>query len=415
MNKIGFREALAITLENVLTLESETLSMSECTDRVAASDLYAIVDSPSVDASLKDGYAVRSHEIDHAGPYNPVRLKVIGTAAAGQPCDQVVSKGTAIRILTGAKIPEGADAVVAEEFTIPEAEIISVINNAEPGRNIFPKGCDVAFQDLVAARGARLVPGLIGILAAAGYSHIPVFKKPRVAIIATGDEVVIPGRPLPEGKLYASNLATLNAWCSRYGMPTSMDIVNDRPEVVLNMLKWAVKNHDAILTSGGAWTGDRDFVVAMLKILGWKQYFHRIRIGPGKAIGFGLLDGKPVFVLPGGPPSNLLAFLQIALPGLLKLGGYHSAGLPEMQVKLERTVSARDMDWTQFIFGVFKKEDGHTLFSPIELESRLRSISMAEGVIAIPEGVLKIDAGSIVSAQLLVWPEYPAACGGVFY
>ncbi|MFA4837015.1 MAG: molybdopterin molybdotransferase MoeA [Dehalococcoidia bacterium] len=311
-------------------------------------------------------------------------------------------EGTAIRILTGAKIPEGADAVVAREFTTQDKGHVIVMNHTSPCRNIMTKGCDVALNDLVCAKGDRLAPGMVGILAAAGYSEIPVFRRPGVAILATGDEIIIPGRPLPDGKLYASNLAMLNAWCRRYGMNTSMDIVGDKPEVILNKLESAVEAHDAVLTSGGAWTGDRDFVVKMLETLGWKQLFHRIRIGPGKAVGFGLLKQKPVFVLPGGPSSNLLAFLQIALPGLLKLGGYRSPELPRMQVKLEKTVTVRDSDWTQFILGVFNEEDGHTSFEPLELKSRLQSMARAKGVIAVPEGAKEISAGSIVSAQLLV-------------
>ena len=231
---------------------------------------------------------------------------------------------------------------------------------------------------------------------------MPVFVCPRVAIIATGDEVVAPGRPLPEGKLYASNLVTLSTWCLRYGIQTDLGMVGDKPEGILNRLKDAIENHDAVLTSGGAWTGDRDFVVQMLEALGWKQFFHRIRIGPGKAVGFGLLHGKPVFVLPGGPPSNLLAFLQIALPGLLKLGGFKTLRLPAMKVKLTETVVVRDVDWTQFIFGCFEDGGHHTHFRPMKLKSRLQSMARAEGVISVPEGVGEINAGAIIDAQLLI-------------
>jgi len=401
-NLIGYSEAIRITLENIAPLENEIVPLTECTDRVVARDLHALVDSPSVDASLKDGYAIRSEEIESATPENPVRLKLNGTAAAGLPCDHVVEEGAAVRILTGAKIPEGANAVVSEEFTRWDDGCVTVMNFAEPDRNILAKGSDVAFDERMCTRGDRLVPGMVGILAAAGHSEISVFRRPEVAIIATGDEVVVPGRPLTEGKLYASNMATLNAWCRRYGMDTTLDIVSDKPEVILEKLEKAISTQDAILTSGGAWTGDRDFVARMLEKLGWKQLFHRIRIGPGKAVGFGLLKEKPIFILPGGPPSNLLAFLQIALPGLLKLGGYRSPKLPEVTVKLKEAVTVRDIDWTQFIFGHLEQGDGHSIFKPLKLKSRLQSMAMATGVIAVPEGVKTMEAGSIVPAQLLV-------------
>lgn len=351
---------------------------------------------------MKDGFAVRSEEIENASLERPVVLEVIGHAAAGLTCSQTVRPGTAVRILTGAKIPDGANAVVAEEFTVTEADRVRVTNTAEPGRNILAAGSDVALGEPMCARGDRLVPGMVGILAAAGHGEIPVYARPSVSIIATGDEVVVPGRPLTEGKLYASNLVTLNAWCRRYGMTTALDIVSDKPDAILKTLKAAAETHDAVLTSGGAWTGDRDFVVRMLETLGWKQFFHRIRIGPGKAVGFGLLNEKPVFILPGGPPSNLLAFLQIGLPGLMKLGGYKRPQLPELKVILEDTVTVRDVDWTQFIFGRLVDGDGYTHFRPLKLKSRLQSMAKAEAMVAVPEGVGEIHAGSLVPAQLLV-------------
>lgn len=399
---IGYPEAIASTLEAIKPLETVNIPLIEGVDGVVAKDLHAKVNSPSVDASMKDGYAIRSKEIENATPENPVALEILGTAAAGVKCDQAVRPGTAVRILTGAKIPEGADAVVSEEFTMAEAERVRVTNTAEPGRNILSAGSDVALGERMCAKGDRLVPGMVGILAAAGYGDIPVYARPSIAIIATGDEVVVPGRPLAEGKLYASNLVTLNAWCRRYGMKTALDIVSDQPDVILKTLKAAVETHDAVLTSGGAWTGDRDFVVRMLETLGWKQFFHRIRIGPGKAVGFGLLNEKPVFILPGGPPSNLLAFLQIGLPGLMKLGGYKRPKLPEVKVLLEATVKVRDVDWTQFIFGRFVDGDGYTHFRPLQLKSRLQSMAKAEAMISVPEGVEEINAGAMVSAQLLV-------------
>lgn len=399
---IGYREALTLTLDNISPMGDETVALAQCTDRVVAEDLCARVDSPSVDASLKDGYAVRSREIGKATPDKGVRLQVVGLSAAGEPADTVVTAGTTIRILTGAKVPAGADAVLAEEFTTGDADTITAFNHAEPGRNILHRGSDVRVGELITRRGSRLAPGMIGILAAAGYGHLPVFRRPKIAIIATGDEVVVPGQPLPDGKLYASNLATLNAWCLRYGMVTSLAIVSDQPGIITAKLTEAVATHDAVLTSGGAWTGDRDFVARTLDTLGWRQHFHRIRIGPGKAVGFGVLKEKPIFLLPGGPPSNLLAFLQIALPGLLKLGGYQRKSLPETLVKLTAPITGRHADWTHFVFGAFRPGDGHTVFEPLKLVSRLKSMARADGVIAIPEGENTLPAGAVIPAQCLV-------------
>jgi len=398
---IGYAEALERVLGRIGPIGRETAPIVECTGRVAADDLFAKVDSPSVDASLKDGYAVRSEEIENASPDRPVRLRVVDSAAPGTPAVEKIFGGEAIRILTGAKIPRGADAVVAEEFACAEMQDVIVTNNAEPGRNIFSKGADVALGERMCVQGDLLTPGVLGILAAAGFGEVPVYKRPCAAIVATGDEVVAAGRPLPEGKLYASNLVTLNAWCRRYGMETHLQVVRDEREVLRRCLETAAGSCDAVLTSGGAWTGDRDLVAKILEELGWQKCFHRIRIGPGKAVGFGVLRGKPVFILPGGPPSNLTAFLQIALPGLLKLCGHAEPHLPRIAATLDQDIFVRDSDWTQFIFGSIDIENGSMHFSLLELKSRLQSMARAGAMVCVPEGVLKLSKGTVVQVQLL--------------
>lgn len=400
---MGYEKALKLTLDTISPLDDpREIDLAGCLGRVLFEDLYSQVDSPSIDASMKEGYAVRSHEISQAGPQNPVRMTVIGVSAAGTPAEMEVTPGTAIRILTGAKIPAGADAVLAEEFATCEGNVLTVFNTAEPGRNILSRGADVGMGERIASRGSRLTPGMIGSLAAAGFGTVKVFRRPRVAILATGDELVVSGQPLPEGKLYASNLEMLKAWCLRYGIPTGFHILGDQKEIITGKIKEMISTHDAVLTSGGAWTGDRDFVADTLNTLGWKKHFHSIRMGPGKPVGFGMLNQKPVFVLPGGPPSNLTAFLQIALPGLLRLGGHHSPSLPRIMVKLEKELVSRHRDWTEFVYGQLVLGEEHTLFKPLKLSSRLKSMAGAEGVIAVPEGVKTLPAGAKVAAQVFI-------------
>lgn len=399
---IGLDEALDLTLKHVAPLTAETIALNDAVDRVAAEDLRARVNSPSVDASLKDGYAVHSPDVAAAGPDAPKRLKLSGYAAAGGDQGLHLTPGTAARILTGAGIPMGANAVVSEEFTTRDGDTLVVRNDAEPGRNILPLGSDVAAGDIVAQTGQLLSPGLIGLLAAAGHSRVSAVRNPTVAILATGDEVVAPGRPLPEGKLYASNMVTLGAWCRRYGMAVHMEIVPDDGEAIGRSVPALMQRADALLTSGGAWTGDRDLIARVLEQLGWRQVFHRIRIGPGKAVGFGLLAGKPVFILPGGPPSNLMGFLQIALPGLLRLGGHREPRLPKASVSLAEDLRGRDDDWTQFIFGRLDRGTDTPTFFADRRRSRLRSMAEANAIVAIPEGRTLLSAQSVVTAQLLI-------------
>jgi len=399
---IGLDEALRMTLECINPLDNEKVSLLDGLNRALAADVLAKVDSPSVDASLKDGYAVISRQVEGASRDRPVNLKLVGFQAAGGNEDVAVLPGTTVRVLTGAKIPPGADAVVAEEFVSVSEETITFFRDAEPGRNILPKSSDVATGKVVAHRGTVVSPGLVGLLAAAGHDRLSVVRCLDVAIIATGDEVVAPGQPLPEGKLFASNITTLGGWCRRFGMRPHLAVVKDQARQIGEALSRYAEMTDAVITSGGAWTGDRDLVAQILEELGWRQVFHRIRIGPGKAVGFGLLHNKPVFILPGGPPSNLMGFLQIALPGLLKLAGHRHCRLARINVRLATRLSGRTMDWTQFIYGTLEPSADLPVFHALKGNSRLRSMAEAQAVVAIPEGELELASGAVVAAQVLV-------------
>lgn len=396
---LGLDQALKMTLDRVQPLPTVQVDLLDGLAHALATDIIAKVDSPSIDASMKDGFAVVSREVAPATPDHPVRLKLTDSLAAGDSRSTRVLPGTAVRVLTGAKIPNGADAVVAEEFTRTDGDALMVFNDAGPGRNILLRGSDVASGEIVCTQGSVVSPGLVGMLAAAGHSRIPVVRRPSVAVIATGDEVVAPGQSLPEGKLYASNMTTLGGWCRRYGFRIHLDVVKDDYESIYAVLEKHAETADAIVTSGGAWTSDRDLVANVLERLGWRKVFHRIRIGPGKAVGFGMLKNKPVFILPGGPPSNLMGFLQIALPGLLKLAGHKHTGLPVIRARLASELTGRYADWTQFIYGTLEKNGNRPVFRSLKEKSRLRSMAEAQAILAIPEGETLLEADTIVPVQ----------------
>jgi molybdopterin molybdotransferase len=184
-------------------------------------------------------------------------------------------------------------------------------------------------------------------------------------------------------------------------MKTSTTVIHDDFDTLTEALKTGSANADAVITSGGAWTGDRDLVAQVLEGLGWHQYFHRIRIGPGKAVGFGMLDKKPIFILPGGPSSNLMGFLQIALPGLLALGGHSRPALPQTHARLAAELRGRNRDWTDFFFGTLEDGDGLPVFRPLKGRSRLRDIACATAIAAIPEGQEVVPKGSVITVQVL--------------
>ncbi len=398
---IGFREAYQRTMAAIRPLPSIICPLSDCEGYVAAENIIARADSPSVSTSLKDGYAVRVEDMAAAGDGRPAPLRVIGSVAAGHAAMEAVAPGTAVRVLTGAPLPAQADTIVAEEFTSLANGHISVTTPTAKGRNILRKGSDTTSGTLLLRAGQRMTPGRIGLLAAGGHQNLRVFEKPRIAILATGDEILLPGQPLEDGKLYASNMLTLNGWCRHFGFQTVMDVVGDHAPALGKPLPRAAAEQDAIVTSGGAWSGDKDLMARVLEELGWEKIYHRVRLGPGKAVGFGLLAGKPVFILPGGPPSNLVAFLQLALPALLGLCGRRDAGLRQVTARLTEPVAGQ-IEWTQAIFGSLENEEDGFHFQPHGRPgSRLRSMAEARGLLLIPEGVAAFQAQASVRVQLL--------------
>jgi molybdopterin molybdotransferase len=398
---MGLQDALDKVLASTRPLAAVRVPLADGLNRVVASDTRARVDSPSMDTSLMDGYAVRSSDLAGAGKDRPVGLAMAGIVAAGERLDRVVKAQQTLRVLTGAPIPSGADAVVPEELALTQERSVQFRENTRPGKHILPRGSDVAMGQVVARAGQLLTPGMLGLFAAAGHSHVQVVRSPEVAIIATGDEVILPGEPLPQGSLYASNLFSLDAWCRHHGFRTRLYVVNDASEDIYRTLVQCADGVDAVITSGGAWTGDRDLVAQVLHRLGWKKFLHGIHMLPGKGTGFGLLDQKPVFMLPGGPSANMMGFLQIALPGLLRLAGHTHTELPKLRVQLASDLNSRHVDWTQFVFGTLEKQNGQTLLHPVRSRSRLRSMAEAEAIVAIPEGERHLPAGTVIKAQIL--------------
>ena len=397
---VGFEEALELTLAHAAPGPLRELSLSEAVGRVLAEDVAAAVDSPSLSASRKDGFAVVSADLHRAGPASPVRLKLVGSLAAGETRALKIECGETVRVTTGARLPEGAEAVLTEEFCRVEGGFVFCRNTAGPGRNILERGTDVMKGQLVAGRGARLSPPLLGLIAAAGRAAVKTFAPPRVAVIATGDEVSAPGERLAEGGLYASNLVEIRAWLDSFGIPSESTIVKDRPEEIRAAIVGCLGRVDVFLTSGGAWGSERDLILQAVEALEWNGVYHRVRMGPGKPVGFGLLAGKPFFVLPGGPPSNEMAFLQLALPAILKMAGAAPQAFPWMEARLTDTVTG-EAGWTEFIHTRLEKHAEGLHARPARLKSRLRSMAEKQALIVIPEGRAEIPSGEVIHVQVL--------------
>jgi molybdopterin molybdotransferase len=398
--EIGLAEALELTLSNITPIGSETLLLEHLTDRVLSRDVVSRVDSPSVNASLKDGYAVQSQDLKGVGRREPVSLELVGSVAAGALTTLQVEPGQAIRVTTGAPLPMGADAVLAEEFTAVSGDTLVCHNTAEPGRNILERGTDICKGQIVAKAFDRATPPLVGLLATAGIDRAQVFRNPVVCVMATGDEVVAPGKPLPEGRLYASNVTEICAWLSKHRIPNRVCFAGDTEAEVVSAIKQQIDHVDAFISSGGIWGSERDLMLQVLESHPWKGIYHRVRIGPGKAIAFGLLENKPFFCLPGGPPSNEMAFLQIALPGVLRMQGHTGPVFPVIAARLAAPVRGVG-HWTQFIHAKLEKADGRLTVVPLQQKSRLQTMAGKNALICIPEGCEALSEGAMVEVQLL--------------
>lgn len=398
---IDLETATRRVLDSMPSLACDRCSLADGLDAVAAEELRAMVDAPSAPSSLKDGYALRSADTAAASPENPVRLALVGVAAAGGKTLPRLASRSTVRIFTGACIPPAADAVVAEENTRLENGRLLLTQPIRAGNDILRQGADVSTGEILVRAGQRLTPGRLGVLAAGGYSQIAVYRRPRVAIIATGDEVRLPGQTIAKGQLYASNAITLEAWCRQWHCKTAMTVVPDRIEAILAALREAVSTSDLVITSGGAWKGERDVVAPALEALEWRLMFRHVRMIPGKGTAMGFVGPSPVFMLPGGPPGNLAAFLKLALPALRKIGGRMQSGLPRQSVHLEDEIHGR-RDATRIVFGRLRFDRHNKVwFQRNHRSRRLNALAQAQAVLTVPEGTERIRSGTRVVVDWL--------------
>lgn len=397
---IGLEKAISITFDRLSPLNAVEVPVDRACGLVAAEDAYALVDCPSSTASLKDGYAVISDEIKYASIDQPVRLRVLGMLGAGDNSDLMVTTGTAIKVMTGASIPEGANAVVSDEFTREENGWILCYRDAGPGKNILTRGSDVENESRIKIKGRVLTPAMTGLLAAAGIPSIRVYPKPQLGVIATGSEIVAPGNQLGPGQLYASNMVTLVSWLRRFGMEAESRVLPDNEDQIRAAIEVMLTRVDVLLTSGGAWKSERDLTTKILIEMGGEVAFHRVRLGPGKAVALIIIADKVVFCLPGGPPSNEMAFLQIALPGLLYMSGRDQGPFEYRRAILSSPVEG-DITWTQYYQGRLEERGKQLWVHPIKMKSRLMSQAIANALIGLPEGVDHFNEGDEIEVQVL--------------
>jgi len=420
---IGLDEALEYVLKHFEPLEPEEVEIPDALDRVLAEDVYSDVDIPPFDNSAMDGYAVRAADMAGANPDAPITLRVIGDLAAGYTTDLVVEPGTAIRIMTGATLPAGADAVVRFEETSEAlsagkralspwasgprvGDQIEVFNQVVIRENVRPAGEDIREGELVLAEGTILRAQEIGVLASLGRARVWVIRQPRVAILATGDELVAIDEPLTPGKIRNSNEYSNAALVRRYGgIPVCLGIARDDVEELTAKIREGLAQQvDLFLTSAGVSVGDYDVVKDVLSAEG-KMHFWQVRIKPGKPLAFGVIQGVPVLGLPGNPVSAMVSFEQFARPAILKMLGKTRLRKPTVEAVLEEDVASSGR--RNFKRAVITKRDGEYYASVAGPQGSgiLMSMVKANGLVIIPEGIRHKRAGERGMGQMLDWPE----------
>jgi molybdopterin molybdotransferase len=378
---------------------------------VLAEDIIADRPLPPFANSAMDGFAVRAVDTAGASPGSPVWLRVTGEAPAGSAATMCVEPGTAVRIMTGAPVPSGADAVVRFEDT-DEAEKadrrvegdVAVYRAAKPAANIRPAGEDVAAGSRVLAAGASLRPAEIGMLAALGRTHVAVHRRPRVAILATGDEVVDPGAPLGPGQIRNSNSSIVAAMVRRVGGdPILLGVARDTTAELRAKLAEA-RQADLIVTTGGVSTGDYDFVKHVLRMDGGIDLW-QVRIKPGKPLAFGHIGGVPLLGLPGNPVAAAVAFEQFARPAIRKLLGHADLGIPTVQATLLDRIE--NPGGRRHFVRVRVEPAGPGGYTARVVGSQgagvLTSLVLGNGLLIVPEDVAVAEPGRVFAVQMLDW------------
>jgi len=410
---ISVDEALEKILERIDVLEAEESPILGCLGQVLAEDVSSPINIPPRDNSAMDGYAVRSADTRGASPKSPRLLRVIETVTAGATPRREVKAGTATRIMTGAPIPKGADSVVKFENTDePERQgtpqKIGILTEVEPGLEVRRAGEDISAGSLVLKKGTVIRPAEVGILASLGRSKVMVIRRPVVAILATGDELVDVTQALPQGKIYNSNSYSLAALVLRYGgIPMMLGIAPDSDDSLVTKLRLG-QNADMVLTSGGVSLGDYDRVREVLAKEG-EIIFWRVREKPGKPLTFGVLKGGrniPFFGLAGNPVSAMVNFELFARPAVLKMMGKQKLAKPIVEAVVEEAIENTD-GRRVFTRAIVEKRGGKyfaRLTGP-QGSGILTSMALANGLVIIPEDKPGVKRGDLVKVMMLDWGE----------
>jgi molybdopterin molybdotransferase len=400
---VSVSEAQKIILDSVSPLNGESISLMEASNRILYEDIVSDMMIPPVDDSAMDGYAIIADDTHGASRDNPVRLRIIGEIqAGGSVIGKRVSNGTAIRIMTGASIPEGADSVIQFEETEEKAGYVKIFSESVKYGNCKCAGENIKKGDKVLQKGDRLRSADVGILASLNYTAVKVYRRPTVSIVSTGDELAETGEKLRVGQIRNVNAYTLFSEVRKYNaLPRYLGIARDTMKDTKEKLLEALES-DVVLSTGGVSMGKYDFVKEIYSDLGIEILFEWINVKPGRPCTFGKKENKLVFGLPGYPVPTLTSFIQFVRPALLKLMGAKKLNKPVVGAFLEEDIS-KHSGGVNLLRGYFtiKNNEFYVSTTGSQKSSVLRSMSKANCLIVIPENTREVKAGEKVAIQLI--------------
>jgi molybdopterin molybdotransferase len=387
-------DALAAILAGAAPLPEEMVALDQAFHRVLARDVAARRTQPPQAMSAMDGYALRAQDAAHA----QARLKVIGEVAAGRPFERTVGAGEAVRIFTGGVIPDGADAVVIQEDTIADGGGITVMEAAVKGRHIRPVGVDFNRGDVLLSAGSRLTDRDLSLAASMNHPELAVCRRPRVALLATGDELVMPGNDPGPGQIVYSNGYALRALACAEGADTiDLGIAADTVEATTSGIRQARNlGVDVLVTTGGASVGDHDLVKASLEAEGVEMAFWRIAMRPGKPMMHGRLGSMRVMGVPGNPVSSYVCTLLFVVPLIRALSGRKAVHHVRESAVLGRDVAANDQREDYLRARLDKRADGTPVATPVSHQdsSLLGNLSASHALLIRPPFAPAAQAGS---------------------
>jgi molybdopterin molybdotransferase len=377
----------------------EFLPVRSTLGRILAANIIAPHDVPAHDNSAMDGYAVCFDSLASEGE---TRLTVVGTAFAGNAFSGLVGKGQAVRIMTGAVLPAGADTVIVQEVTRVEASAVWIPAGQRLGQNTRRAGEDLAHGQVALPAGKQIGPAELGLIASLGIAEVDVKRRLRVAFFSTGDELASIGNPLAPGQIYDSNRYTLHGLLSRLGADIiDMGVVPDRPEALEATLVEAAQIADAIITTGGVSVGEADFIKEILAKLGQVKFW-KLNIKPGRPMAFGKIGNAWLFGLPGNPVAVMVSYTQFALDALLRLSGLDP--VPERPLLTVNAANAikKHVGRREYLRGQIVTVDGRWQVKTTGNQGSgvLRSMSEANCFVILPEDCAGVQAGDSVQVQL---------------